>query len=161
MTRRITGLLREHDRGDNWKRSLAPYISVRFGPSTSDPSIDFLIDTGADWTTLSPRDALSLLGRSYLDIDFDRSAGRIDLIGIGDGTGSAIVSPMELWFLDTDGDDHRITMMVAICKPSPATPGRHGNWMMPSLLGRDILKWFDLALSYNPPTVTLTEAAPA
>ncbi len=116
-----------------------------------------LIDTGTDWTTLSPRDALTLLGRGYLEIDFDHTANRIDLAGFGHGDTVAITSPMELWLQDTNGDDFPITLLVAICKPTPPVPGRHGNWMLPSLLGRDIFEWFDLTLSYNPPSVTLVE----
>ena len=29
-------------------------------------------------------------------------------------------------------------------------------WKLPSLLGRDVLQHFDLHLSYDPPTVSLT-----
>ena len=52
-------------------------------------------------------------------------------------------------------------MPVLIAEPTTPFRSHQGNWQMPSLLGCDILRSFDLALSYNPPTVTLTEAAPA
>ena len=131
---------------------------VRFGVDPLAPSIPMLVDTGADMTALGPRDALALLGRAYLNMDFDHGPGAITVRGFGEGDGSALVSPMELWLRDEEGIDFSIDLNVAICKPSPATPGHHGNWMMPSLLGRDILEWFDLALTYNPPSVQLVEA---
>ena len=121
--------------------------------------MDALIDTGADWTTLGPRDALTLLGRRYLDIDFDLAQGRVDLAGLGEGDTVAVISPMQIWLREINGDEFSVALQVAICEPSPNMPGLHGNWLIPSLLGRDILTHFDLALSYNPPAVSLTEAA--
>ena len=94
-------------------------------------------------------------------MDFDRGPGVVAVRGFGEGDGAALVSPMELWLRDTDGIEFPVLLNVAITRPSPAEPGQGGNWTMPSLLGRDILERFDLALSYNPPTVTLTEATPA
>ncbi len=160
MTRRVEGHFQEHGRGNVAPPSLAPYVVVRFGPEPSGPAIEALIDTGADWTALGPRDALTLLGRRYIEIDFDRAPGRIEIAGFGQGDTNAVISPMELWLRDVEGEDFSVSLQVAICEPSPRTPGPHGNWLIPSLLGRDILEWFDLTLSYNPPSVTLTEAAP-
>lgn len=161
MTRRIEGHFREHERGNVASPSLAPYLLARFGPEPTGPAIEVLIDTGADWTVLGPRDALTLLGRAYLEFDWDRAQGRIEIAGIGQHATTAVISPIQLWLRDVEGANFTVSLQVAICKPSPPSPGRHGNWMMPSLLGRDILEWFDLALSYNPPSVMLTEAAPA
>ena len=138
---------------------MAPFVLVRFGVGPLDPTVAMLVDTGADMTALGPRDALSLLGRGYLEMDFDQGPGAITARGFGEGDGSALLSQMELRLQDADGVDFPISLNVAICKPSPAEPGQHGNWNMPSLLGRDILEWFDLHLSYNPPSVTLTEVA--
>jgi len=161
VTRRIEGHFVEAVAGDRSPHSLTPFVIVRFGLGMLDPVIAMLVDTGADTTALGPRDALALLGRSYLDLDFDHSPGAITVRGFGGSDGSALVSPMELLLRDTDGVDFPVLLNVAITKPSPAQPGDHGNWQLPSLLGRDILTHFDLALSYNPPAVSLTEAAPA
>ena len=158
MTRRVTGHFIEAVAGDRSPHSLTPFVLVRFGLGRLDPAIAMLVDTGADTTALGPRDALALLGRSYLDMDFDHGPGSIRVRGFGGGEGSALVSPMELWLRDTDGIDFPVLLNVAITKPSPAQPGDRGNWQLPSLLGRDILSHFDLALSYNPPAVSLTEA---
>ena len=161
MTRRVVGHFREHERGNIASPSLAPYLLARFGPEPTEPAIEVLIDTGADWTALGPRDALTLLGRAYLEIDWQRARGRIEIAGIGQRDTTAVISPMQLWLRDIGGTYFAVTLQVAICEPFPSTPGLHGNWQLPSLLGRDILSHFDLALSYNPPSVTLTEAAPA
>ena len=161
MTRRVEGHFREHERGNIASPSLAPYLLARIGPEPIGPAIEVLIDTGADWTALGPRDALTLLARPYLQIDWGRAQGRVAITGIGQSDTTAVTSPMQLWLRDVEGTNFSVSLQVAICEPSPPTPGRHGNWMMPSLLGRDILEWFDLELSYNPLSLTLTEAAPA
>ena len=63
MSRRISGFY-------GWRgvrrAPPAPYVDVGLGPGTRPPTVAFLIDTGADITTLGPRDALTLLGRAYL-----------------------------------------------------------------------------------------------
>ena len=118
-----------------------------------------MIDTGADFTTLGPYDALTLLGRSYTSTDFAQVAGSIESVGIGRAGARLIMSPMQLRLSSDDGRYLPIVVTVAILEPVPSQPGRHGNWLMPSLLGRDILQHFDLHLSYHPPSVTLTEAS--
>jgi len=74
-----------------------------------------LIDTGADWTALGPRDALTLLGRRYLEIDFDHAQGRVDLAGLGEGDTAAVISPMQIWLRDINGDELSVALQVAIC----------------------------------------------
>ena len=118
-----------------------------------------MIDTGAEITTLGPRDSLTLLGRSYLTIDFSSIPGTREMIGIGQGSSRSFVTPTELTFFADDGSEIRITLGIAITEPVPPDPGAHGNWQMPSLLGRDVLQHFDLSLSYHPPSVALTEAS--
>ena len=93
--------------------SLAPYLVVRFGPDASGPVVDALIDTGANWTVLGSRDALLLLGRQYLEIDFDHAPGRVDLAGFFQGDASAIIRPMEIWLRDVDGAEFSISLQVA------------------------------------------------
>ena len=79
------------------------------------------------------------------------------MIGIGQGSSRSFVTPTELTFFADDGSQIRITLGIAITEPVPPDPGAHGNWRMPSLLGRDVLQHFDLSLSYHPPSVALTE----
>ena len=121
----------------------------------------FLVDTGCDYTTLSPQDAHRLFGDNYLTMDFSRRPESIEMHGIGDTPAFGLRTRAELTFLADNGDEITLDTPIVIAQPMPPTPGRQGNWLIPSLLGRDILEHFDLALSYNPPSVTLTEAAPA
>ena len=41
---------------------------------------------------------------------------------------------------------YRIDMPILIACPTPVNPGDHGNWRLPSLLGRDFLRHFRLEL---------------
>ena len=41
---------------------------------------------------------------------------------------------------------YRIAMPILIARPTPTQPGEHGNWRLPSLLGRDFLRYFRLEL---------------
>ncbi len=50
-----------------------------------------------------------------------------------------------------------ITAAIGVAEPIPAVPGWHGNWVAPSVLGRDVLQRFDLRLGFHPPLGVLTE----
>ena len=159
MTRRIPGFHRTHGPHHHPAAPLAPYVNVRVGDADDIPDVDFMIDTGADFTILAPRDAVALFGRAYTAIDFAQLAGGIESISVGRAEARMIMSPMSLRFTDDAGGYLALTLPVAIVEPLPPQPGDHGNWLMPSLLGRDVLQHFDLHLSYHPPSVSLTEAA--
>ena len=75
MTRRVSGFHRAHGPYHHPAAPLAPYVSVRIGDRDDVPRVDFMIDTGADFTIIAPRDAWALLGESYAAIDFTRLAG--------------------------------------------------------------------------------------
>ena len=156
MSRRISGFY-------GWRGARratpAPYVDVGLGPGGRPQTVPFLIDTGADITTLGPRDALTLLGRAYLSMDFEPGRGRLEMIGVGREIARAVVTSAEATFYDDEGSEIRVTLPLAFAEPIPPDPGPHGNWQMPSLLGRDVLQHFDLSLSYHPPSVALTEAS--
>ena len=159
MTRRVSGFHRAHGPYHHPAAPLAPYISVRIGDRDDAPSVDFMIDTGSDFTILAPRDAWALLGESYAAIDFARLASDFESIGVGSAGARMIMSPMSLRFTDDAGGYIALTAPVAIAEPVPPQPGEHGNWLMPSLLGRDVLQYFDLQMGYHPPSVVLEEAS--
>ena len=119
------------------------------------------IDTGADYTVLSPAHARSVLGADYEDIDFERDIARFDLYGISGSASAYVIRHGVLTFRDERGAPVAIDLPILIARPTTPQPTPDSNWEVPSLLGQDALRYFDLALSYNPPTVTLTEAAPA
>ena len=162
MTRRIEGTFQPHGLG------APPHVSVLPGPyvvadvelAGQAIEVPFLLDTGADFTTLNPQDMLRIWGRRFLSIDFTEDPD-VQLAGIGEQTATGRFHEATLTFLDSDRQPIAIPLTLVIAQPTPLTPGLHGNWQIPSLLGRDILEHFDLALSYNPPSVMLTEAAPA
>ena len=107
----------------------APLIAVRVTLSDRSEEIAFLIDTGADATVLHPADAHSILGNELHRIDFDR-----------------VVRDATLTLRSEDRRLHPIEMPILIARPIPSEPGDHGNWRLPSLLGRDFLRHFRLEL---------------
>ena len=115
-----------------------------------------MIDTGADFSVITPLDTLRLFGH---DIDFSGTTSDFVIAGIGGVETRFIRMPIQLNFSADDGQQLTKTYDMAVLEPSPEQPGEHGNWLMPSLLGRDVLQHFDLRLSYHPPSVSLTEAA--
>lgn len=162
MTRRITGLLRPHGPHHHREAPLAPYVNVVVGDADSLKSVDFLIDTGTDFTILGPRDARDLLEDSYATYDFTGDASGVEPITIGQSGTRLIRSLAQLQFIDDAGESITIVIPVGFVQPiPPEEPDHdqdHGNWLMPSLLGRDVLQHFDLHLSYRPPSIVLEEA---
>lgn len=163
MSRRFKGLLRPHRPHHHADAPLAPYVNVIVGDPDKLSSVDFLIDTGTDFTILGPRDANDLLGDAYTTYDFRGATSGIGPITIGESDTRLVRSLAQLQFIDDDGESSAIVIPVGFVQPIPAKKPKegqeHGNWLMPSLLGRDVLQHFDLHLSYHPPSVVLEEAS--
>lgn len=159
VSRRIVGEFGErvHPPHPAVRPTPAAYVAANVEIDGKLASIKLLIDTGSDITTLGPEDALAILGWSYLEIDFTDPATRLDLTGVG-SAGATIRDALVIF---TDEAQQRIVVPVtlAIAEPDPRVPAAHGNWLMPSLLGRDVLQFFNLYLGYHPPSVVLEEAS--
>ena len=123
----------------------APLIWARVTLDGRSEEIAFLIDTGADATVLHPADAHSILGADLRRIDFDHDPRRTPGLGVG-GTADRVVRNATLTLRSEDRRLHPIDMPILIARPTPAEPGDHGNWRLPSLLGRDFLRRFRLEL---------------
>ena len=124
-------------------------------------SVQFSIDTGSDYTILQPRAALAVLGTHYADINFEEDRSRFDIYGVSGRASGFVIRTATLAFASEEDELLAIDLPILIARPSTPQPTPDSNWEAPSLLGQDALRSFDLALSYNPPGVSLTEAAHA
>ncbi|MYD54923.1 MAG: hypothetical protein F4W96_11555 [Chloroflexi bacterium] len=140
---------------------LRPYVGAELELFGRVGEIRWAIDTGSPYTILQPNDSDILLGQALRELDFTTHRQRIRIGGVGPGSTNAIIAPATLTFTDEQGQREMVRLPVLIAEPFPPYRSHGGNWRMPSLLGCDVLRHFDLALSYNPPSVSLTEAAPA
>ena len=123
----------------------APMILVRVSLGDQAMDVRFLIDTGTDATVLHPADAKRILGDDLRRIDFDHDPHRTT----GEGVGGAVDRVARDATLSLRSEGRRfylIEMPILIARPTPAEPGDHGNWRLPSLLGRDFLRHFRLEL---------------
>ena len=123
----------------------APLLWVRVALNGHSREIAFLIDTGADATVLHPTDAYRLLSDDFRAIQFDNEAHRVAGEGVG-GAVDRVVRDATLTLRSEDRRFYPIEMPILIARPNPAEPGDHGNWRLPSLLGRDFLRQFRLEL---------------
>ena len=112
---------------------------------TRSRDVRFLIDTGAEGTVLHPADAHHILGDDLHRIDFERDFHHVAGLGVG-GAVDRVVRDATLTLRSEDRRFYPIEMPILIARPTPAEPGEHGNWRLPSLLGRDFLRHFSLEL---------------
>ncbi len=125
-------------------------LVVAFGQRRE--QVPFMIDTGADFTIVAPRRTRALFGPEF-DYNAVPPSRRLPIAGVGPGTVDTVIQPVGMLMTDDDGAALRLsqTMLFAV----PRT-GAGGNWRVPSVLGRDVLRRFELRLSYDPPNVSLT-----
>ena len=123
----------------------APLIRITLTSHNRSSDARFLIDTGAEATVLHPRDAYRLLGDDLYRIDFERDSRRITGLGVG-GAADRVVRDTMLTLYSVDDELYSVEMPILIARPTPTEPGVHGNWRLPSLLGRDFLRHFRFEL---------------
>ena len=110
-----------------------------FGPVT------FLIDTGADFTTLHPSDAANL----GIDYATDFAGARQRRVGGVGGEAVEFDQTCQLFLDHTNGDQDQILFTIGIAPPTPS------NLRLPSLLGRDVLKYYRLTFQESANLVVL------
>ena len=123
----------------------APLIKVSLALQGRSDDVRFLIDSGSDATILHPTDAQSFLADDLYRIDFERDPRRIAGMGVG-GAADRVVRDATLTLRAVDEATYTISMPILIARPTSAEPGDHGNWRLPSLLGRDFLRHFRFEL---------------
>ena len=123
----------------------APLVRIRLSLDGHINDAPFLIDTGTDATVLHPADAQRILGDDLHRIDFERDSRRVAGLGVGGGV-DRVVRDAVLELHSVDEEIFHMEMPVLIARPVPAEPGDHGNWRLPSLLGRDFLRHFRLEM---------------
>ena len=158
MTLRIQGFLRKHQGQQLIDAPLAPFVSAAVGDTSPTVRVDFMIDTGADFSIISQRDVLRLFGKTP---DFSGVTSNFVTVGVAGINLRIVPMPTQLRFTADDGKQLIKFRQIAISIPPPPQHFDTGDWLTPSLFGRDLLQEFDLHLSYHPPSVTLTEAPPS
>ena len=154
---RVTGIFQPVPLGDPYEpartdRPFMPFhVEYDTGKERRRHEVLFLVDTGADATVLEPRDSYALLGDELFDIDFDNDPWRRTGVGVG-GTARSVTRLARLSTMSDSGLYLGITDPICIAEPVPRVPSgeRAGNWDAPSLLGRDILRFFEIHLDYFP-----------
>ena len=122
-----------------------------------DRNINFILDTGADVTTIQPLDAHQLLGDDLFEIDFDRDLGSVGVAGTATASSLGVVRPA-VFSLRTDRGGHiSVNAHAVIAQPVPFEVSGVGNWNKPSVLGRDTLSRFGFRLDYRASDPVLLE----
>ncbi|MEX0784050.1 MAG: hypothetical protein WD557_15525 [Dehalococcoidia bacterium] len=103
----------------------------------------FLVDTGASRTVIHPRDARELLGIPEENLISPPPSWGPPVSGLGVGGGSSYFElPGTIGFTDNTGPPATFPLTFGL---APLTPA---NASLPSLLGRDILQYFELTRNW-------------
>lgn len=126
-----------------------PYLraGVRVGDYVR--NLEFMLDTGADATTLQPRDAIELMGDDLFLIDFERDPGLVGVAGVTAGSSASVVRPAVYSIRTDQGDHYTVNAYVMIAQPVPFEQSDTGNWRKISTLGRDVMSHFGLHIDYR------------
>ena len=129
------------------------FAGIRPGRTGGFTSVDSLVDTGADLTTIGPADALRIWGATYLAWDNGADPSRAAMTGIG-GELSVVERSVTLLLGEPPDDDEvlsaRITLRIAAWPVPPLA------MTLPSLLGRDVLQQLVLTMDITNDSLTFT-----
>lgn len=123
-------------------------------------TVDFMLDTGADATTIQPRDAHEMMGDDLFRIDFEHDSGRVGVAGVTAGSSANVVRPAMYSFRTDQGSYYTIDAHAVIAQPVPFEPSEAGNWRRPSTLGRDVMSRFGFRLDYRSSEPVLLDVEP-
>lgn len=113
-------------------------------------SINFLVDTGADATSLHLRDAIKLIGMSGISL----LSGEGSATGIG-GSAKYFKEPTEIVFYHDDNTFEGFQFDLCVARPIKSwwkprqRKLRALQLRIPSVLGRDILSEFRLVINFH------------
>jgi len=117
---------------------------------TPEPKIvDFVIDTGADRTTLQPVDARNVFDLPLELLENERAWASVTTVSGISQPATCYVVPARVVFQHVDGRTQDVALRLYVMKPT-----QH-NRTLPSLLGWDVLRRFELRLNWNRLTVFL------
>ncbi len=153
MSRLFLGYLRGF-RGSihpNLEMTSRPHINVVVSFGQGRLRLPFLVDTGADFTILRPQDATRLWHLSRQVAPVRDTHAELSISGIGSNAERTTVRRVGLRFVDADGEAYWFAHSILFADHPSSR-----SWSVPSVLGRDVLRRFDLNLSYDPPSVSLT-----
>ncbi len=122
-------------------------------PGAPPKQVRFLIDTGADRTTLSPSDADAVFP-GYADLDWTRDPRLSEVRGVG-GMCRIIVRMGVIRLTDDRLGDIDWEGLIELIEPTADSRA------LPSLLGRDILDHFRLTVSRQESLISLDLQLPA
>ena len=103
--------------------------------------IDFILDTGAESTVIGPVDAVNRLGLARERLAPDKWDATDDAFGLGDGTVRLALLDAQYHFPVVSGSP------VALARPVRLFTLTSGTQARPSLLGMDVLRFFDVHLA--------------
>lgn len=115
-------------------------------------TVDFLIDTGADLTTICPADAVRVWGARYLAIDFEQDETNEPIQGIGGSQLLTIRRMTRLTLFPSTAQVRELHLEHEVSILPPDSP----SWIDQLLLGRDVLGMFDLTISQRRQAIELS-----
>lgn len=112
-------------------------------------TVDFVIDTGSDRTILQPADARNAFDLPMALLENERAWERVAVVTGVSAPAMCYGVPAELVLQHTDGRVQELPLQLYIMKPTQY------NLTLPSLLGWDVLRRFELRLNWNRLAVSL------
>lgn len=132
----------------------APFVQVILERHDWRERVFFLIDSGSDSTVLMPKDAFLLLGERLSELNFDDDRAVV-MSGIGEGEFRILPLDVRARLEDDTDSPLELAAQVWVAEPRPREESEVGNWLEPSIFGRDAIRPGDFELSYTNNTVTL------